>query len=161
LSDDGVFGVVHADDVELRKLARAFLQHTGGFLSSRAAEDYAARRGLIPAVAAEETFQGDALAEVRRVCTGLLGLDLPKNILVASSGMNAFWATFLAIGARQRAEGRDTWLQIGWLYLDTAAILAKYSGGRIIRIFDVHDRAAIEAVFRAHGSRLAAVYTEC
>jgi cystathionine gamma-synthase len=158
--DDDVCGVAHADDMEHRKQARSFLQHTGGFLSSRQAEDYAVRLGIVDRAEAEELFAGDAVAEVRRACARLLGLDLPGNILLAPSGMNAFWGTFQAIGARQRAAGRDVWLQVGWLYLDTAAILTKFTGGRIVRVFDVHDRAAIEAVFREHGTRLAAVVTE-
>jgi cystathionine gamma-synthase len=158
--DDDVCGVAHADDVELRKQARSFLQHTGGFLSSREAEDYAVRHGIVAAAETEASFPGEAAAEVRRACARLLGLDLPGNILLAPSGMNAFWATFQAIGARQRAAGRDVWLQVGWLYLDTAAILTKFTGGRIVRVFDVHDRAAISAVFREHGARLAGVVTE-
>ncbi len=160
IGDDGVWGVSHRDDVEVRKQARAFLQHTGGFLSSREAEDYAVRHGIASAVEAEETFAGDAVGEVRRVCARLLGLDLPGNVLLAPSGMNAFWAAFQAIGARQRAVGRDVWLQVGWLYLDTGAILTKFTGGRILRVFDVNDRAAIQAIFRDYGSRLAGVVTE-
>jgi cystathionine gamma-synthase len=158
--DEDVCGVAHADDVERRKQARSFLQHTGGFLSSRHAEDYAVRHGIAERAEPEELFAGDATAEVRRACAHLLGLDLPGNVLLAPSGMNAFWGSFQAIGARQRTAGRDVWLQVGWLYLDTAAILTKFTGGRIVRVFDVHDRAAIEAVFREHGPRLAAVVTE-
>lgn len=160
VADDGIHAVAHADSVELRKQARSFLQHTGGFLSSREAEDYAVRHGIVPHAEIEEVFSGDAATEVRRTCARLLGLDLPGNILLAPSGMNAFWAAFQAVGARQRARGRDVWLQVGWLYLDTAAILTKFTGGRIVRIFDVNDQAAIEAVFREYGARLAAVVTE-
>ena len=160
VADDRINAVAHANSVELRKQARSFLQHTGGFLSSREAEDYAVRHGIVPHAEIEEVFSGDAAAEVRRTCARLLGLDLPGNILLASSGMNAFWAAFQTVGARQRARGRDVWLQVGWLYLDTAAILTKFTGGRIVRIFDVNDHAAIEAVFREYGARLAAVVTE-
>jgi cystathionine beta-lyase/cystathionine gamma-synthase len=160
MCDDDVCGVAHVDDVELRKQARSFLQHTGGFLSSRQAEDYAVRHAIVNGAEPEELFAGDAAHEVHRACGRLLGLDLPGNIMLSPSGMNAFWATFQAIGQRQRAHGRDVWLQIGWLYLDTAAILTKFTGGRILRVFDVHDHAAIEAVFRTHGAQLAAVVTE-
>ena len=118
------------------------------------------RHGIVGCAEAEDLFSGDAAAEVRRACARLLGLDLPGNILLAPSGMNAFWGTFQAIGTRQRAAGRDVWLQVGWLYLDTAAILTKFTGGRMVRVFDVHDRAAIEAVIRDYGPRLAAVVTE-
>jgi cystathionine gamma-synthase len=74
--------------------------------------------------------------------------------------MNAFWGAFRAVSEIQRSKGRDTWLQIGWLYLDTAAILAKFTGERHVRILNVTDRQAIEQAFQEHGSRLAGVVTE-
>jgi cystathionine gamma-synthase len=157
---DGLCAVAHRDDLEVRKRARAFLQHTGGFLSSRQAEDYAVARGLVAAAAPEDAFAGDAAAEIRRVLGGLFGAARPHDVLLAPSGMNAFWGAFQAVAARQGTLGRDTWLQVGWLYLDTAAILAKFTGGRVVRVFDVNDRAALERAFREHGSRLAGVVTE-
>lgn len=160
LEHDGVFAVAHEGDLEVRRRARAFLQHAGGFLSSRAAEDYAAKHGLIPAVQPEPGFSGDARGEVTRVVARCFGATAPDDVLLAPTGMNAFWSTFRAINRRQREHGRDVWLQIGWLYLDTGAILQKFTGGRHVRVLDVHDRAAIESAFREHGANLAAVVTE-
>ncbi|RME67012.1 MAG: PLP-dependent transferase [Verrucomicrobia bacterium] len=157
---DGVIGLAHPGDDEIRKRARAFLQHTGGLLSSRAAEDYAVRHGLIPAHAPEETWKGDALERVRSTLAPYLYPDAVENIRLGPSGMNAFWAAFNAVSELQRPRGRDTWLQVGWLYLDTGAILAKFTHARFIRIYDVHDRSAIETAFREHGDRLAGVVTE-
>jgi cystathionine gamma-synthase len=159
-SDDGIFGVSHRDDLDVRKRARALLQHAGGFLSSREAEDYAARHGLLTEAEPEEVFLGDAPAHSRRTLAGLCGLDEPDDVVLAPSGMNAFWSAFQAVAARGRATGRDTWLQVGWLYLDTAAILAKFTGDRHVRVFDVHNRAAIEAALRENGPRLAGIVTE-
>jgi cystathionine gamma-synthase len=156
----GICGVAHRDDLDVRKKARAFLQHTGGFLSSRQAEDYAVTHGLVPSSAPEDTFAGDATAEVRRILTGLVETASPDDVLLAPSGMNAFWSAFQAVAAHQRRHGRDMWLQVGWLYLDTAAILTKFTGGQIVRVFDVNDRSMLEQAFREHGSRLAAVVTE-
>ncbi|MFM1850990.1 MAG: hypothetical protein RIS54_674, partial [Verrucomicrobiota bacterium] len=63
---DGIAAVSHADTPDLAKTAKTFLQNTGGFLSSRAAEDRLVRLGLRAAVASEAYFPGDALNEIRR-----------------------------------------------------------------------------------------------
>lgn len=157
---DGIWGVSHRDELELRRRARSFLQHTGGFLSSRAAEAYCVRHGLAAPGPEEKLFAGDASAEVRTTLNRIIGLDGAGHILLAPSGMNAFFAAFCAVNARQAPLGRDLWLQVGWLYLDTGAILAKLTGGRRLCVFDVGDRAAIEAAFARHGSCIAGVVTE-
>jgi cystathionine gamma-synthase len=157
---DGIFGVSHRDDLELRKRARSFLQHTGGFLSSRAAETYCVTHGLAAAGPEEELFLGDAGAEVRGVMNRIIGLDSSDSVMLAPSGMNAFFAAFCAVNTLQAPRGRDLWLQVGWLYLDTGAILAKLTGGRQMCVFDVGNRAAIEAIFAQHGARIAGVVTE-
>ncbi len=160
LEHDGVNGVAHDDTPELRARAKAYLQHTGGFLSSRAAQDYAARHGIFEHTEFEQTEPGDAPAILKSKLAELFAPATPADILLASSGMNAFWAAFRAVSDLQRQKGRDTWLQVGWLYLDTAAILAKFTHERHVHVFDVTDKAAIEAVFREQGSRLAGVVTE-
>lgn len=157
---DGVWGVAHAEQAETWKRARAYLQHSGGLLSSRAAEDYAARHDLIPTVQSEAVFAGDAAGRIRREVSRILGLDGVENVLLAPSGMNAFWATFRAIEKQMRPRGRDRWLQVGWLYLDTGAILQKFTDKCCTRVFDVNDDDAIERVFAEHGTRLAGVITE-
>jgi cystathionine gamma-synthase len=160
LAHDGVYGVAHADEPDLRAHAKALLQHTGGFLSSRAAEDYVLRQGLSSMREEEATLAGDAERALRETLAPLYAPVDPRDIRFAPSGMNAFWAAFRAVSEQQRPLGRDTWLQIGWLYLDTAAILSKFTRERHVHVFDVHDRAAIEAAFREHGPRLAGVVTE-
>ena len=56
LSDHGIHGVAHPPSPELAARAKMFLQHVGGFLSSRAAEDELVRRGLLAAAAPEELY---------------------------------------------------------------------------------------------------------
>lgn len=160
IEHDGIFAVAHANDPGLRKTARSLLQHTGGFLSSREAEDYAVRNGLVEAIAEEKVFEGDAPSHIRRKVAGILGIKSEADVLLSPSGMNAFWGAFGAVSDIQRTKGRDTWLQVGWLYLDTAAILSSFTGERHVRLLDVHNRGAIERAFRQHGSRLAGVVTE-
>ena len=66
VTDGPVYGIAHPESPALAARAKSFLQHLGGFLSSRAAEDELVRRGLRAAADPEELFAGDALAEVRR-----------------------------------------------------------------------------------------------
>ena len=60
----GVHGVSHPDSPALAAAAKVYLQNCGGFLSAREAEDRLLALGLIPSLHPEETFAGDAAAEV-------------------------------------------------------------------------------------------------
>ena len=155
-----VVAVAHRADPELTQRARLRLQHTGGLLSSRGAEDALVRRGRRPAVAPEAVFAGDAAAEVRRV----LGPLFPgADPVLASSGMSAMHAAFRAVSAAQAARGRTGWVQLGWLYLDTLALLRKFTPDpardHLVQL-DVTDLAALERLLAAHGPRLAGIVTE-
>ncbi len=156
-------GVSHpAADTTLASLAKTFLQNIGGFLSSREAEDHLLRLGLLAAPYAEKSFAGDAAAEVRRHLRHALPLATDADLILAPSGMNAIWAAFRAAADLQAARGRTVWLQLGWLYLDTIAILKKFTAAPIDYVYlrDVFDLAAIERIFLAHGSRIAGLVAE-
>lgn len=159
---DGVEVVAHAATPELAARAKAWLQHTGTLLGSRAAEDALVRTGELAGAAGETLFSGDAAAEVRRVLTPLFP-GAEGEVLLAPSGMGAVHAAFRAISAEQAARGRTAWLQLGWLYLDTIALLRKFTPDpardHLVQ-HDVTDRAALEKVFADHGSRLAGIVVE-
>ena len=162
IADGGVFAVAHADVPEVTARARLYLQNIGGFISSREAEDQLVRRGLRPAPHPETLFQGDAAAEVRRRLRPAVSGAGEADLLLASSGMNAVYAAFRAAADVQAARGRTVWLQLGWLYLDTIAILKKFTAtpGDYLHVPDVFDRAGLERIFAEHGSRIAGVVTE-
>ncbi len=159
---DGIHGVHHRPDADLARAAKLYLQHVGGFLSSRAAEERLVRLGHLPAVEAEELFPGDALGEVRRQLRAVLPGTTDADVLPAASGMNAVWAAFRAVSALQATRGRTVWLQLGWLYLDTIALLRKFTGGPAdyLPVRDVLDHRGLERLFATHGSRLAGVMVE-
>src|SRR5690606_36762010 len=122
---EGVFGVSHTPDEELYSRAKTFLQNIGGYLSSREAESLQVERGLLPSFTPEPMFEGDAAAEVRRVLHRALPGVRDADLLLASSRMNAIYAAFRASDGLQAVRGRTVWLQLGWIYLDTIAILKK------------------------------------
>ena len=162
VSDHGIHGLAHPPSPELAARAKVFLQNVGGFLSSRAAEDELVRRGLLPAAAPEELFAGDAAAEVRRQLRPAFPGIADDQLLLTNCGMNAVDAAFRAISELQAAAGRTVWIQLGWLYLDTIALLQKFTRtpGDYVHVADVFDLAALEQVLAAHPGRVAGIVAE-
>jgi cystathionine gamma-synthase len=156
-------GIAHPEDAPgLAARAKTFLQNVGGFLSSRAAEDELVRRGLLPAAQPETLFAGDAIAEVKRHLRPAFPAAGDADLLLAGCGMNAIYATFRAASELQAARGRTVWVQLGWLYLDTIAILRKFTAtpDDYVYVRDVFDRAALERLFARHGDRIAGIIAE-
>ncbi len=122
-------GVTFPDDAALSSRAKTFLQHTGMFISSREAEDYLLRVGnLAPADAQDEKgFDGYAPANVKGHVARFYQHATASDVFLATSGMNALAAAFRVASDLQRPRGRTRWLQLGWLYLDTIAILQKFT----------------------------------
>ena len=162
VSDHGVHGIAHPEAPGLAARAKTFLQNVGGFLSSRAAEDELVCRGLRVAAEPEELFAGDALAAVRRELRFAFPGTADADLLLANCGMNAVDAAFRAIADLQAARGRTVWIQLGWLYLDTIAILQKFTRtpGDYVQVRDVFDLAGLERVFATHAGRVAGIVAE-
>ncbi|MEO6993406.1 MAG: PLP-dependent transferase [Lacunisphaera sp.] len=160
---DGIDGVAHRDTVALNARGKVFLQHLGGFLSSRAAEDHLVGLGVITQAAPEKLFPGDNTAEIKRVLRQAYPAAPDTDLLLAPSGMNALYASFRAINALQAPRGRTVWIQLGWLYLDSIALLKKFTATPAtdyLRLGDVTDFAALERVFQAQGHRIAGLVIE-
>jgi len=164
---DGVAGLSHDDSPVPAQLARLFLQNTGGFLASRAAEDRLVQLDLSPIPQPEGTLgSGDpirALAEVRRQLAPLFPANSPESLLLAPNGMNALYAAFRALAKAQAARGRRTWVQLGWLYLDTIALLKHHAHDDPSHYCyqpDVFDLAALETLFAQRGAKIAGLVIE-
>jgi len=160
---DGIHGVSPpAPDTETAAAAKLFLQHCGGFLSSREAEDHLVRLGLQPAPAEEAAFAGDAPAEIRRHLRRVLPVGQDADLLLCNCGMNAIATAFRTVSALQAGRGRTVWVQLGWLYLDTIALLKKFTAtpADYVQLPDVFDRPALEKLFAERGDRIAGVISE-
>jgi cystathionine gamma-synthase len=120
------------------------------------------QRGLLDAPFPEETFRGEAATEVRRVLHRALPGTSDADLVFAPSGMNAIYAAFRASAEIQAARGRTVWLQLGWLYLDTIAILKRFTNtpADYVYVRDPLDYAGIERIFTKHGDRIAGVFAE-
>jgi len=160
---DHLAGVVHPDHPDLFGEAKTFLQNTGMFLGSREAEDALVRLGELPAAAPETLFPGDAAAEIRRVLRRALPAAADADLFPACSGMNAVYAAFRAVSDLQAARGRTLWVQLGWLYRDTIAILKRLTPDPprdYVYLPDVGDLAPLERLCAENGARIAGIFAE-
>jgi cystathionine gamma-synthase len=63
----------------------------------------------------------------------------------------------------QRPRGRTSWVQLGWLYLDTIAILRKFTDAPAddyLYQSDVFDLEGLRRLFATHAGRIAGLVTE-
>jgi cystathionine gamma-synthase len=159
----GLHGVAHPVTATATfALAKTYLQNLGGFISSREAEDHLVRLGLRAAIYPEETFAGDAPAEIRKNLRRVLPGTTDADIILTNCGMSAIYAAFRAVADLQATRGRTVWLQLGWFYLDTIAILKKFTATSddYVYIRDIFDFDALARIFAAHGQRIAGVVAE-
>ena len=155
------FGAVRLPETCTREQVeeiRGFLQHTGLHMPSRAAEDFLRDQGLLNQSQCETgPVIGDPENAILRELSGLYHADI-QQLTLFPSGMAAFYAVFDAIDRMQRPQGRGIWLQVGWLYLDSSAVLRKYA--RETKVFGVDSLDALEVYLREHHADVAALTTE-
>lgn len=157
----GVSGLRILNDADLNQKAKSFLQHIGGFLAGRQAEDYLVAEGVRKSVAQETLFKGDAQAEILDRLAPLLGAD-KESIVLSNTGMNAFFAAFEAVRSIQYEKGRSSWIKLGWLYTDTMHILDKLSGEHAdnVELLDIYDIDQLERILAERGETIAGIVTE-
>ena len=158
------FVLAHAkESPELQKAGKAFLQHTGFSISSRQAEDLLAARG--PATIRQEEIEEEENPSVlacRQIANAMGEEVLPENILLATSGANAFHALFRGTREYLADQGRTLWIQFGWLYVDTIKVLSNFCGDRAesMIIHNVSNLSELRSLFSERGFEIAAVVTE-
>jgi len=160
---EGLSGVAFPENQETHARAKMFLQHTGSLLSSREAEDYLLRVGELEAPQPEIAFNGYAPGRVKSAVAQAFQHVENDDVFLASSGMNAVYTAFRIASALQAPLGRTVWIQLGWLYLDTIAILQKFTA-QPARDYvfqgDVFDLAALRRIFAKRGHEIAGIITE-
>lgn len=152
----------HTTAVEALKM---FVQHSGCEISSRYAETSLLKLGIIQAGAVPEndhTHQANTLS-VQKKISELSEAASSDEVVLTASGMNAFFTAFCAVQFIQRPRGRNVWLQIGWLYVDSGEILKKYLKPEesLEVLYDPLDIDKIIAQIESAGQSLSAVVLEC
>ena len=151
-----------ADNLQLDRRVRKFVQRTGCGISSRQAEDLLFAHGQKTAIQEESSFAGASLPQVEKMLAEIAG-SRPEDVLLCASGMNAFYAGFRAVQEAQAAQGRTQWLQLGWLYLDSGSVLEEFlhKGERLDYCYDATGTEAIIERIQSYGDDLACVVLEC
>ncbi len=153
-------GVHIPDTPEDCSRAWSFIQHTGCTLSSREAEDWLYKHGLLKEIEEEPYYKGDADSHTREALRSIYDLKSIDDILLCNSGMNTFYAAYLATNELQKVKGKKKWLQLGWLYVDTGLILNKFSESEPICHYDVFDLEGLQRIFAEQGNEIAGIITE-
>jgi cystathionine gamma-synthase len=151
---DGVHGVSHPESTELALRAKLYLQNIGGIPLVARGRGPPRRDGGRPGPGRpRRPSSGTPPREVRAVDAGPCSRGADEDLCLANSGMNAVYAAFRAVNDLQALAGRTGWVQLGWLYLDTIAILRKFtaSGEDYIHVPDVMDLAALERLLAERG----------
>jgi cystathionine gamma-synthase len=150
-----------AGDEASARRGRAFLQHTGGQVSSREAEAWLVALGELPAAFPELRARAGEEAELKAELAVAVGTD-PDALYLTRGGMNAFYAAFRAIREHQAAEGRHRWVQLGWLYVDTMCLLRELAAPGFSPILwsAVEDTAGLVKRLRPFADEIAAIVVE-
>ena len=140
----------------------AFLQHSGCGISSRQAENHLFEIG--------ESDKRETLAHnedpaqlVRKVIAKAHGPEVSGNdVLLGSSGANAFYSLFQTACEITRAKGKDLWIRLGWLYLDTIEAMNLLTEDKelVIALEHLDDFGRLDGIFEKHGDRIAGIVTE-
>lgn len=99
---EGLTFVHLPDSDEVRSGGKLFLQHAGCGASSRKVEDLLVRVGKLDQRHQEERLEEDGEAVVRSNLAEAFGGVESSDVLLAASGMNAFYSLFRAIRETDR-----------------------------------------------------------
>lgn len=157
----GVHGVRLTGDHVCETRIRDYVQHTGGHLSSREAEDVLVDAGLLDTWQPEAALENAPADVIKAVLADAYGAHDAEDVSLHNSGMNAIAAAIAAVSDSQRENGRRRWVQLGWIFFDTVRLLKK----RIIdveyeTISDPFDLTEIERVTARHAGKVAGIIAE-
>ena len=140
----------------------SYFQHTGCGISSRLAEDYLWKNGLLEnrEILSE---MNEPTSLIKDTIAQAHGPDVDcKDILLASSGANAFHALFHTAVEHAQSSGKLIWIRWGWLYLDTIEVMNLYTSpkSKVIEVNEVHNIDLLLSLFEEFGDQIAGVVTE-
>ena len=157
---DEPFGVILVQNgtCQLQKVL-TYIQHVGCNLSSRLAEEYLYKEGLIDSIHKEEKENKDIAKDIILKTLANAYSQPKKNISLAPSGMNAIYSAIRGLNSIQSHNGRDILVQFGWLYLDTMNIVNHhYSRQKVFP--DITNLNLLEKYLEINGLKVSAIVTE-
>lgn len=154
VAEVGGWALLEVDAASLPRVGD-MVRHAGLRLASRDAETWLGRGSVPPGPSSPPA---DILAHI----APLLAPCGPRDIRLTGSGMGAVAAAVDAVRAVQSPRGRGAWIQLGWLYVDTAEYLRKtLAPGETLEVLpDVTDIAALRRCLAANRGRVAGIVAE-
>lgn len=159
LEDEGIFTLVIPNLKDLEKEILSFIQHTGCLASSRMAEDFLLKKGILQEVFREKAEKDSPVAKILSKLSSFYGNANPP-ILLSMSGMNGVYTAFEALDRVQRKKGKTIWIRLGWLYVDNIRILEKYTKDSYV-IHNATDLQDLERFLKQNSQQVAGIITEC
>jgi len=154
------FGVilVQKGTTQLKKVL-TYIQHVGCNLSSRLAEEYLYKEGLITTLHKEEVESKDTAKDTIIQTLSDAYSQAKENICLAPSGMNAIYSIIRGLNSIQSHNRRNILVQFGWLYLDTMNIVNHhYTQQKVFS--DITNLDLLEEYLKENGFKISAVITE-
>ena len=156
---DEPFGVIKVLKGRQYNKVLKFIQYVGYNLSSRFAENYLYKNGLIKTTQIE-SLEDEKIAFNTIVSTLAKAYNQPLNsVALAPSGMNAMYCALRGVKTIQAKNTRTILVQFGWLYLDTMNIIKHYFEDSKI-FYDVTNLDELEAFLDENGLKVSAIVTE-
>lgn len=157
--DDSVFLLLD-NEPTLVKQCQDYIRNVGLLISSRNAEAVLFKLGQIDSIFYEDKVNiSSAEKIIKKVLSKGYSNVLEDNILLTNCGMNALFAAYETIVNHRKSEGRDTVIQLGWLYVDTMEIIEKRSANLHLQI-NIHHKQQLENWLENNHSKVAAIITE-
>lgn len=156
--EENVFVLLHQHDSRIQSI-KDYIRNSGLIISSRQAESALVKLEVLQKSFFEETLSFDnAHATIVSVLSGAYKTN-PENIIVTNSGANAFFAVCEALAAAEKRKGKDTIVQLGWLYVDTMEVIQKRSDHTYLQV-NVHDLDHLDYWLKENHEKVSVVITE-
>lgn len=154
------FGVilVQKETSQLQKVLK-YIQYVGYNLSSRFAEEYLYKIGLLKELQKED-LDDELKAEDTIISTLAKAYkEEEKNICLSPSGMNAMYCALRGIKNIQARNGRTILIQLAWLYLDTMNIIKNYFEESKV-FYDISSLDELKDFLKKEGLKVSAIVSE-
>jgi cystathionine gamma-synthase len=160
LEKDGLFFIVIDCDSRHLIPLRKFIQHSGLLPSSRRAEAYLLKHGILTQEFQEPRVESNtAVKLIQSTLADAYGQVDTNDIVLSNSGMTATYAVFSSLQKLQQKRNRTCFVQYGWLYIDTMEIIKKYSNNHYL-ITNISQTDVLEQWLSVHHTTVAAIFTE-
>ncbi len=138
---------------------KSVIQNIGLIPSSRKAEHFLFSNLLIAEKFVEKKEIETPSFKIRERLAEAYQNTIVENIYLCNTGMNAIYSAVEGVRRIQKRHGRNIFVQLGWLYLDTMEIIEKYCDEKHV-IQNVGSMDELTAWLKIHGSEVAGVITE-